>query len=152
MYYDTRNKTFGHTPAGIARELNASFGAATLQVGPYRYYEQAPEPAYDAATQRIEPSDSITQRAGKPWLRGWNVIARTTEEIAAEQAKQAEREQAATIMDQARDHPLFAALQNADWPDIDGYINSTFPTLNNAQRDVLKLLTVVAQAVLKGRA
>ncbi len=33
MYYDTRNNTFGHTPAGIARELNASFGAATLQVG-----------------------------------------------------------------------------------------------------------------------
>jgi hypothetical protein len=155
MYHHTTNQTFGHGYLEVARELNAVFAPDTLEVGPYRRYEQAPQPAFDPGTQRIEPSNTITERTGAPWLRGWNIVARTAEDIAAEQAahtKQAERESGSDLLAQARTHPLFVALQSATWPQIDGYIDNKFPTLNADQRNVLKLLTVVAQAVLKERA
>lgn len=155
MYYDTRNKTFGHAPAGIARELSASFGAATLQVGPYRYYEPAPEPAYDAATQRIEPSDVITQRAGKPWLRGWTVIDRPPEEIAAEQQermRQQERARGADLLAQVQGHPLYVGLKNATLQEIIDDVDAQFGGLSDEQRDRLKLVFIVCQAVVKERA
>ena len=85
MYYNTQTQTFGRTHAEVAKITNSSFAVGTLEVGPYRLYEQAPEPEYDAATHRVEPSNTITERTGAPWLRGWDVIALTPAEIEAAQ-------------------------------------------------------------------
>lgn len=81
MYYNTQTHTFNHPHSEVARETNSSFAVGELVVGDYRLYEYAPEPEYDAATHRIEASTTITQRTGQPWLRGWDVIALTPEEV-----------------------------------------------------------------------
>ena len=82
-YYNTQAQTFGHSHDDVARATNASFAPGTLQVGDYRLYEMAAEPAYNPDTQRIEPAATPTERAGQAWLRGWQVVALTPAEITA---------------------------------------------------------------------
>lgn len=116
MYYHTTNQTFGHGYLEVARELNAVFAPDTLEVGPYRRYEQAPQPAFDPGTQRIEPSNTITERTGQPWLRAWDVIALTPAEIEA--AQKARVPQSVTRR-QVRQALLLAGLLDNVQPAID---------------------------------
>lgn len=85
-YYNTQTQTFGHSHDDVARATNASFAPGTLQVGDYRLYEMAAEPAYNPDTQRIEPAATPTERAGQAWLRGWLVIDLSANEVAAQLA------------------------------------------------------------------
>lgn len=82
-YYNTQTQTFGHSHDDVARATNASFAPGTLQVGDYRLYEMAAEPAYNPDTQRIELTSTPVQRVGQPWLRGWVVVALTAAEMTA---------------------------------------------------------------------
>ena len=50
-YYNTQTQTFGHSHDDVARATNANFAPGTLQVGDYRLYEMAPEPAYNPPTR-----------------------------------------------------------------------------------------------------
>ena len=83
MYYNTQTHTFGHSHNEVARETNSSFAVGELVVGDYRFYEMAPEPAYNPDTQRIELTSTPVQRVGQPWLRGWVVVALTAAEMTA---------------------------------------------------------------------
>ena len=85
-YYNTQTQTFGHSHDDVARATNASFAPGTLQVGDYRLYEMAAEPAYNPETQRIELTSTPVQRVGQPWLRGWVVIDLSANEVAAQLA------------------------------------------------------------------
>ena len=85
-YYNTQTQTFGHSHDDVARATNASFAPGTLQVGDYRLYEMAPEPAYNPDTQRIELTSTPVQRVGQPWLREWLVIDLSANEVAAQLA------------------------------------------------------------------
>lgn len=116
MYYNTQTQTFGHSHNEVAQSTNSSFAAGTLAVGTYRLYEHAPEPEYDAATHRIEASDTIAQRTGQPWLRAWDVIALTPAEIEA--AQRARVPQSVTRR-QARQALLLAGLLDNVQPAID---------------------------------
>lgn len=116
MYYNTQTHTFGHSHTEVARETNSSFAVGELVVGDYRLYEHMPEPEYDAATHRIEASDTITQRTGQPWLRAWDVIALTPAEIEA--AQKARVPQSVTRR-QARQALLLAGLLDNVQPAID---------------------------------
>jgi len=116
MYYNTQTHTFGHSHTEVAQTTNSSFAAGTLEVGPYRLYEYAPDPEYDAATHRIEASDTIAQRTGQPWLRAWDVIALTPAEIEA--AQRARVPQSVTRR-QARQALLLAGLLDNVQPAID---------------------------------
>lgn len=116
MYYNTQTHTFGHSHAEVAQTTNSSFAVGTLEVGPYRLYEHAPEPEHDAATHRIEASDTIAQRTGQPWLRAWDVIALTPAEIEA--AQRARVPQSVTRR-QARQALLLAGLLDNVQPAID---------------------------------
>lgn len=116
MYYNTQTHTFGHSHTEVARETNSSFAVGELVVGDYRLYEHMPEPEYDAATHRIEPSNTITERTGQPWLRAWDVIALTPEEIEA--AQKARVPQSITRR-QARQALLLAGLLDNVQPAID---------------------------------
>lgn len=116
MYYNTQTHTFNHSHSEVARETNSSFAVGELVVGDYRLYEHAPEPEYDAATHRIEASDTITHRTGQPWLRGWDVIALTPAEIEA--AQKARVPQSVTRR-QARQALLLAGLLDNVQPAID---------------------------------
>ncbi len=115
MYYNTQNHTFGHSHNEVARETNSSFAVGELVVGDYRLYEYAPDPEYDAATHRIEASTTITQRTGQPWLRGWDVIALTPEEIEAAQKARVPR---SVTRRQARQALLLAGLLDNVQPAI----------------------------------
>jgi len=116
MYYNTETQTFGHSHSEVARETNSSFAVGELVVGDYRLYEHMPEPEYDAATHRIEPSNTVTQRTGQPWLRAWDVIALTPAEIEA--AQKARVPQSVTRR-QARQALLLAGLLDNVQPAID---------------------------------
>lgn len=85
-YYNTQTQTFGHSHDDVARTTNASFAPGTLQVGDYRLYEMAAEPAYNPDTQRIELTSTPVQRVGQPWLREWLVIDLSAKEVAAQLA------------------------------------------------------------------
>jgi len=94
-YYNTQTQIFGHSHDDVARATNTSFAPGTLQVGDYRLYEMAAEPAYNPDTQRIEPAATPTERAGQAWLREWLVIDLSANEVAvqlaaAKEAKNAE--------------------------------------------------------------
>lgn len=115
MYYNTQTHTFGHSHTEVARETNSSFAVGELVVGDYRLYEYAPEPEYDAATHRIEPSNTVTKRTGQPWLRAWDVIALTPAEIEA--AHRARVPQSVTRR-QARQALLLAGLLDNVQPAI----------------------------------
>ena len=54
---------------------------------------QLPQPAYDTATQRLERADPVTDVAANTHTHGWNIVARSQDEIDAE----AEREQAKAL-------------------------------------------------------
>lgn len=116
MYYNTQTHTFGHTHTEVAQTTNSSFAVGTLEVGPYRLYEHAPEPEHDAATHRIELASTVTQRTGQPWLRAWDVIALTPVEIEA--AQKARVPQTVTRR-QARQALLLAGLLDNVQPAID---------------------------------
>lgn len=115
MYYNTQTHTFNHPHSEVARETNSSFAVGELVVGDYRLYEHMPEPEYDAATHRIEASTTITQRTGQPWLRGWDVIALTPEEIEAAQKARVPR---SVTRRQARQALLLAGLLDNVQPAI----------------------------------
>ena len=115
MYYNTQTHNFGHSHTEVARETNSSFAVGELVVGDYRLYEYAPDPEYDAATHRIEASTTITQRTGQPWLRGWDVIALTPEEIEAAQKARVPR---SVTRRQARQALLLAGLLDNVQPAI----------------------------------
>ncbi len=85
-YYNTQTQTFGHSHDDVARATNASFAPGTLQVGDYRLIEMAPEPAYNPQTQRLQPAHAPTPRTGQAWLRGWQVVALTAADVAAQLA------------------------------------------------------------------
>jgi len=85
-YYNTQTQIFGHSHDDVARATNASFAPGTLQVGDYRLYEMAAEPAYNPDTQRIELTSTPVQRVGQPWLREWLVIDLSAKEVAAQLA------------------------------------------------------------------
>lgn len=91
MYYNTQTHTFGHSHNEVAQALNASFSIGTLQVGDYYFYKPAAQPSFDPNTERIEQSDRITQREGIYWLREWDVIALTPEEIQTKKEQQQEQ-------------------------------------------------------------
>ena len=116
MYYNTQTHTFGHTHTEVAQTTNSSFAFGTIEVGPYRLYEHAPEPEHDAATHRIELASTATQRTGQPWLRAWDVIALTPVEIEA--AQKARVPQTVTRR-QARQALLLAGLLDNVQPAID---------------------------------
>ena len=116
MYYNTQTHTFGHSHTEVAQTTNSSFAVGTLEVGPYRLYEHAPEPEHDAATHRIELASTVTQRTGQPWLRAWDVIALTPVEIEA--AQKARVPQTVTRR-QARQALLLAGLLDNVQPAID---------------------------------
>jgi len=116
MYYNTQTHTFGHSHTEVAQTTNSSFAVGTLEVGPYRLYEHAPEPEHDAATHRIELASTVTQRTGQPWLRAWDVIALTPAEIEA--AQKARVPQTVTRR-QARHALLLAGLLDNVQPAID---------------------------------
>ncbi len=85
-YYNTQTQTFGHSHDDVARATSSSFAPGTLQVGDYRLIESAPEPAYNPQTQRLQPADAPTPRTGQAWLRGWQVVALTAADVAAQLA------------------------------------------------------------------
>jgi len=116
MYYNTQTHTFGHTHTEVAQTTNSSFAVGTLEVGPYRLYEHAPEPEHDAATHRIELASTVTQRTGQPWLRAWDVIALTPVEI---EAVQKARVPQTVTRRQARQALLLAGLLDNVQPAID---------------------------------
>ena len=116
MYHNTQTHTFGHSHTEVAQTTNSSFAVGTLEVGPYRLYEHAPEPEHDAATHRIELASTVTQRTGQPWLRGWDVIALTPVEIEA--AQKASVPQTVTRR-QARQALLLVGLLDNVQPAID---------------------------------
>ena len=116
MYYNTQTHTFGHTHTKVAQTTNSSFAVGTLEVGPYRLYEHAPEPEHDAATHRIELASTVTQRTGQPWLRAWDVIALTPVEI---EAVQKARVPQTVTRRQARQALLLAGLLDNVQPAID---------------------------------
>ena len=116
MYHNTQTHTFGHSHTEVAQTTNSSFAIGTLEVGPFRLYEHAPEPEHDAATHRIELASTATQRTGQPWLRAWDVIALTSAEI--EVAQKARVPQTVTRR-QARQALLLAGLLDNVQPAID---------------------------------
>lgn len=68
MYYNTQTHTFGHTHTEVAQTTNSSFAVGTLEVGPFRLYEHAPEPEHDAATHCIELASTVTRRQARQAL------------------------------------------------------------------------------------
>ncbi len=114
-YYNTQTHTFNHSHTEVARETNSSFAVGELVVGDYRLYEHAPAPAYNPDTHRVEPSNTVTQRADQPWLRGWDVIALTPEEIEAAQKARVPR---SVTRRQARQALLLAGLLDNVQPAI----------------------------------
>lgn len=62
------------------REMDAEF-LAGWDVFPFT---MAPEPTYDADTERLEPGDF--QNVTGQWFRGWNVVTRTAGDLADRRA------------------------------------------------------------------
>lgn len=99
----------------------------------------------DKATWRVDFAPEATQAqrtAAQTLVDGFDVAA-------VEEAETAKVAAIDALALSAHANAVFTALRNATAADISAHVNTTFPTLTVAQRNDLKLLLVVAAAVLR---
>lgn len=99
----------------------------------------------DKSTWRIDFAPEATQAE-----RDAAAAVVTTFDVAAVEAGEAAKVAAIdALVLSARADAVFTALKTATAAEISTHVNTTFPALPVAQRNVLKLLLVVAAAVLR---